>query len=487
MNVRRSLLLASAASNGAALIGFASSMILARLLIPSEVGVFSIAAALIGLVGSLRDFGVSAYLIRSPQLDRAKIAASYGVMIVVSWTLALLIALASPLAAMLYRDPRVGDLMLILALNLMLVPFGALTMAYLTREMQFGAQFVLNISSAIANAGIAVALAWQGYGAYSLAWAGLGSTLVTILVSLFYRPAWWPLLPTLKGWREVVSFGAPVTGGAVIGNLNNASVDLITGQMIGPEAVALYGKALSIRSLFEQFFMAAIRLVALPHFATLARNNVELRTTYLQASNMLTGIGWPFAAILMALSEPLVLLMFGSSWLGSAPLVVWTALWMIISLPCHLVHSVLIAMGHAGSLLKGELTMLTVKCLVVVLVAPLGIEAVAIALLAAVVRLCAGVGQPTAQRDRPEHRRSVSRSAEQRACGNRLRHHRLLRPRILPAPGAGATADGCLVHDARRPGVACGRLGDASSAGGRDLSPIPRHDRRAFNQVINRP
>ncbi len=382
MNVRRSLLLASAASNGAALIGFASSMILARLLIPSEVGVFSIAAALIGLVGSLRDFGVSAYLIRSPQLDRAKIAASYGVMIVVSWTLALLIALASPLAAMLYRDPRVGDLMLILALNLMLVPFGALTMAYLTREMQFGAQFVLNISSAMANAGIAVALAWQGYGAYSLAWAGLGSTLVTILVSLFYRPAWWPLLPTLKGWREVVSFGAPVTGGAVIGNLNNASVDLITGQMIGPEAVALYGKALSIRSLFEQFFMAAIRLVALPHFATLARNNVELRTTYLQASNMLTGIGWPFAAILMALSEPLVLLMFGSSWLGSAPLVVWTALWMIISLPCHLVHSVLIAMGHAGSLLKGELTMLTVKCLVVVIVAPMGIEAVAIALLA---------------------------------------------------------------------------------------------------------
>ena len=49
MSVRRSLVLASAASNGAALIGFASSMILARLMIPSEVGVFSIAAALIGL------------------------------------------------------------------------------------------------------------------------------------------------------------------------------------------------------------------------------------------------------------------------------------------------------------------------------------------------------------------------------------------------------------------------------------------------------
>lgn len=125
--------------NGATLIGFASAMILARLMIPSEVGVFSIAAALNGLVSSPRDFGVSAHLIRSPKLDRAKIAASYGVMIVVSWSLALIIALASPLAATLCRDARVGDLMLILALNLMLVPFGALTMAYLTREMQFGA------------------------------------------------------------------------------------------------------------------------------------------------------------------------------------------------------------------------------------------------------------------------------------------------------------------------------------------------------------
>ncbi len=381
MSVRRSLVLASAASNGAALIGFASSMILARLMIPSEVGVFSIAAALIGLVSSLRDFGVSAYLIRSPQLDRAKIAASYGVMIVASWGLALIIALASPLAATIYRDARVGDLMLILALNLMLVPFGALTMAYLTREMRFGAQFVLNISSALANAGIAIALAWLGYGAYSLAWAGLGSTLTTILVSFLYRPDWWPWLPTLKGWREVVSFGAPVTGGALAGHLNSAAVDLITGQMIGPEAVALYGKAQSIRGLFEQFFMVAIRLVALPHFATLVRNNVGLRSTYLVASNMLTGIGWPFAALLLVLAEPLVLLLFGNSWLGSAPLLIWTALWMIISLPGPLIHSVLIAMGHAESLLKAELTMLSVKIVVVVLAAPMGIEAVAIALL----------------------------------------------------------------------------------------------------------
>lgn len=289
-------------------------------------------------------------------------------MIVASWGLALIIALASPLAATIYRDARVGDLMLILALNLMLVPFGALTMAYLTREMRFGAQFVLNISSALANAGIAIALAWLGYGAYSLAWAGLGSTLTTILVSFLYRPDWWPWLPTLKGWREVVSFGAPVTGGALAGHLNSAAVDLITGQMIGPEAVALYGKAQSIRGLFEQFFMVAIRLVALPHFATLVRNNVGLRSTYLVASNMLTG--WPFAALLLVLAEPLVLLLFGNSWLGSAPLLIWTALWMIISLPCHLIHSVLIAMGHAESLLKAELTMLSVKIVVVVLAAP---------------------------------------------------------------------------------------------------------------------
>lgn len=382
MSVRRSLLLAGAASNGAALIGFASSMILARLMIPSEVGVYSIAGALIGLVSSLRDFGVSAYLISSPQLDRAKISASYGVMIVASWSLAAIIALCSPLASLFYRDSRVGEILQILTLNLMVVPFGALTLAYLTREMRFGAKFVLNISSAAANAGIAIGMAWMGYGPYSLAWGSLGSTVITILVSFLYRPAWWPWLPTLRGWRNVVSFGAPITGGALAGHLNIASTDLIAGKIIGAEAVALYGKAQSILSLFEQFFMAAIRLVALPHFAALARNTDDLRAAYLKASNMLTGIGWPFSAMLLVLAEPIVLLLFGKTWLGSAPLVVWAALWLIISLPCYLAHSALIAMRHADSLLKGELTSLVVKIVVVLLAAPMGIETVAIALLA---------------------------------------------------------------------------------------------------------
>ena len=90
---------------------------------------------------------------------------------------------------------------------------------------------------------------------------------------------------------------------------------------------------------------------------------------------------WRLMRSLRARQFDLVLLLFGNSWLGSAPLLIWTALWMIISLPCHLIHSVLIAMGHAESLLKAELTMLSVKIVVVVLAAPMGIEAVAIALL----------------------------------------------------------------------------------------------------------
>ncbi|MFY7940899.1 MAG: oligosaccharide flippase family protein, partial [Burkholderiaceae bacterium] len=69
----------------------ASTMVLARLLTPKQVGIYSLCAALTAVAGILRDFGVSEYLIQEKNLTREKMQAAFGIALTVAWSIAALV------------------------------------------------------------------------------------------------------------------------------------------------------------------------------------------------------------------------------------------------------------------------------------------------------------------------------------------------------------------------------------------------------------
>ncbi len=101
------------------------SMALARLLTPAEIGIYSVAAVLVGLAQVVRDFGVGQYLIQERELTPDKLRAALGASLLVAWPLAaLLLLLAAPLAGF-YRQPGLRAVLQLLAINVALVPFSA--------------------------------------------------------------------------------------------------------------------------------------------------------------------------------------------------------------------------------------------------------------------------------------------------------------------------------------------------------------------------
>ncbi len=75
-SVRRSLAFALAENQLIFAFQFAMAVIVARLLTPNEIGVYSIAVITLSLAHEVRDFGVLAYLIKEPDLSAAKIRAA---------------------------------------------------------------------------------------------------------------------------------------------------------------------------------------------------------------------------------------------------------------------------------------------------------------------------------------------------------------------------------------------------------------------------
>ncbi|CAN0481130.1 unnamed protein product, partial [Phaeothamnion confervicola] len=189
------------------IIGIGSTVLLSRLLLPEEVGVYAVGAAVLAIVHVFRDFGVSSYLVREPQLDAAKVGTCLAVSVGVAWLCALALLIATPAIVDSYGLPGLREVLYVMIASLAIIPFSSVRLALLRREMRFDALMRIEILSALANAGVALLLALAGYSFLSLAWGGLAAMLATLVVGQCYAVTVAVGRPSLVNWRSVCSFG----------------------------------------------------------------------------------------------------------------------------------------------------------------------------------------------------------------------------------------------------------------------------------------
>ena len=125
MTTRRALVFSFLDRYASLLIAVASSMVIARLLTPAEIGVFSITMVLLMFVSAVRDMGAGQYLIQEKDLTTERLRAVWAVQLGLGLALACLVLLASYPVAIFYDEPRMRDIMLVVALNYAVNPFGA--------------------------------------------------------------------------------------------------------------------------------------------------------------------------------------------------------------------------------------------------------------------------------------------------------------------------------------------------------------------------
>lgn len=385
---RRSLLFSFSERYTALLIATVGSMLIARMLAPADIGAYSIGAVLVGLAQVLRDFGVGQYVVAAPALGRVQLRAALTVALGSAWLLALVVLLASGPVATFYGEPQLRDVMRLLALNFVVLPFTALTLSLLRRQLRLASIYVINTAHAGAQLLCTLWLAAHGYGSLSLAWGAVAATLAAFVVSLPLRPAELPWLPGRAGVRAVLGFGLLATGGNVIDEAGVAAPELIVGKLLGVTDVALFGKAQGLLGLFSQAVTSAVAPVMLPLFAAQARAGRDVHASYLLTVGCLTAVAWPFFALLALLALPIINILYGAQWHGAAPLIrvmcCSAALYSMFSMARYL----FVAAGHIRVQARLDTLAVAVRVTAVLPAALLGLHWVAWAVVLGSVFRC---------------------------------------------------------------------------------------------------
>lgn len=321
-NLRRVVFITFLSTNASTVVQFLVTLVLARLLTPSEVGIFSITVVFVNIIAVFRDFGVSSYLQREKDLPPEKIRAALGVLVTASWLLAILLYAVSGYIADYYEQPGIQDVLHVLTISYVIVPFASYFYSLLARDLHAGKQAIVNGVSTLVYATVCISLAYFDYSYMALAWANVANLIATILTYLFIIPRDTPLLPALKGWAHPLRFG----GGAILGNLIDrihfSLPDLLLGKLSGPHDVGLYSRANGLVGIFSQIASPTIAYSAVPFIARNFHSDVPLYPILLRATSYLTVVAWPFFLMVGIYPEKIIDVLYGHQWIAAAPIAI---------------------------------------------------------------------------------------------------------------------------------------------------------------------
>ena len=381
--IRRSLALSFAERYAAILINLLATAILARLLTPRDYGVYTIGIVIIGITSTVRDFGVITFLIQEKNLTENSVRTAYGVSLLIGFVVGGLIALSSGWIADFYGNDGVRDVLLVLAVNFVLMPFGSAVLALLRREMNFVALFWISMASTCSSVATSILLALTGNGYMSLAWGALAGAVVTCVAAAAMRPKQFRMLPSLHDWRRITSFGVVAVAGILLGELGARAPELAVGRLLGLTSVGLLGRADALTTMFNRMVTTAVAPVVVAAFALQHRTGNPLKQQFLGAMALMTGIAWPFFAFLALMASPIVRIIFGAGWEAAIPIARGLCIAASIGVLANLNWFVIQAMGEVKKNLVAQIVTQPVAVILMIGAGQFNLIAVTAALIIA--------------------------------------------------------------------------------------------------------
>jgi O-antigen/teichoic acid export membrane protein len=300
------------------LIALGSTMILARLLSPTDYGLLAMVAVITGFVAVLRDGGLSIATIQRADISAAQVSTLFWINVTLGTGLALFVAAISPAVAWFYDQPSLKWVTVAMGIPFILSGLTVQHQALLQRQMRFGVIAVIEVTSLVLSAGVGIIAAARGWGYWALViMANAFSLSILVLVLWFCR--WIPGRPVRhSGVRSMLRFGGVLTANNLFNSFGGSADKLLLGKFYAAGIVGLYTRAqtLMLQPLIQ--FMPAVQNVVVPVLSRLAAKPQSLRAVFINLLEV-TAFACSFMTVFLVVNADwLVWVFLGPKWMEAA-------------------------------------------------------------------------------------------------------------------------------------------------------------------------
>jgi len=299
-------------------LGFISTLILARLLVPEDFGLVVLATTCVGMLEIMGEFGLDTVLIAKQDSTRQLYDTAWSLQILRGVVLAALVFFGADGIAWLLDEPRLTLILHWLALSALLQGFINIGIVEFRKELMLEKELQFQVIQKLISFFVTLGLAyyWRNYWAL-VAGIVTGQAIGLLLSYLMssYRPRF-----DLSEWRTVFHFSKWLLFINLLNYVSNRGDSLIIGSKVGAGAVGYYGIANEVASMPTNELVFPIQRAVFPGFSKLSSDLYVLRDSYLSVFSLVVMLAAPLGVGISLVAEPMVNIVLGEKWLLAIPL-----------------------------------------------------------------------------------------------------------------------------------------------------------------------
>ncbi len=297
---------------------FLVGVILARLLTPGDFGLFIAVTAFTTILLNLAQSGLSAALLQAKTLtEKQTNAAFWTISLIAAACVALLAAIAQPLGRV-YDSANFVDVMYLMCSAFILIPYNAISLALLRRQMKFDLIARIGIRTMMIVSLIEILAALLGAGVYSLV---LGSIASMIILTYFFARHlnWRPCFPSFSPVRALLGYSGSATVNSALNFLTGRVDNMLVGALLGTSLLGLYRRAYSLSRMPVEKFSTNLNQVLFGSLSRIQEDLTRSRRLYFKATSAIAILTMPFLILLLCVGPEMVEFIYGEQWTAAGP------------------------------------------------------------------------------------------------------------------------------------------------------------------------
>ena len=297
-------------------VSFLTSILIARILTPSEFGVYGVAILVMALLEILTETGINVVIIQEKNNLEKYINSAWIVSIIRGLVIFLLILLLAPVVSSFFNADEILNLMVIISLVPLLRGFINPAEIKFQKDLNFHKEFLYRFVILVFGFIVALIFLTLTQSVVSLALGLIASSLLQIFLSFqFISPK--PRLSIEKGYfSKILNKGKWVTLSGIFNYLFHNFDNIVVGRLLGTYSLGLYEMAYKISMLPITGIADVISKVTFPVYSKIADDKKRLRNAFIKTLISVSLIILPFGVILISFPKEIVEITLGSKWLG---------------------------------------------------------------------------------------------------------------------------------------------------------------------------
>ena len=296
---------------------FFFSIFLARLLLPEEFGLIAMITVFIVIGNSFINAGFGHALIQKTNADKIDESSIFYFNLIIASFVSLILYNSSELISNFYNQPILNDIVKFLPLAIIFNALGLVQRTLLSKTLDFKTQMKASILTSLISGILAVYLALDGYGVWSLVTLLICTEFFNTFFLWIFSP-WRPIfLFSLGSLKSMFGFGSKLFIVSIINSIFTNIYLIVIGKIFSPSSLGFYHRAETFYKYPVVLINSVVSQVSFPVFSKIQHDKVTLRFFLKQSITHVTLITFPLMIGLMVVANPLIEIVLTEKWLPS--------------------------------------------------------------------------------------------------------------------------------------------------------------------------